>query len=699
MSHPTPKKDLLIEIGTEELPPKSLQPLSQAFVDNLSKGFQGVSLAFDSMESFATPQRLAVRINGLSVQQPEQRLLKKGPAKTAAFDDNGNPTQAALGFAAACQTTIGSLHTQDTDKGSFLVFEQMVAGQPAESLISNIVSESLMTLPLPKRMRWGAREDSFIRPIHWVVLIFGDLLESQIIPIELFGIQSGNTTRGHRFHHSGDITVSSPKKYEALLETTGKVIADFNKRKKIIHDQLEKAPLTFKAKAFIDPILLDQVTGLVEWPVILMGKFDPRFLELPQEALISAMQVHQKCFPILDTDGKLLPKFLIVSNIESTHPDTVIQGNERVMHARLADAEFYYRIDKEIPLAERHENLKKVVFQHGLGSLWDKSNRINRLAIRMSETIKVSPTDCSRAALLCKTDLLTQMVGEFPELQGIMGHYYARLDGESETVANAIEEHYHPRFAQDTLPQSLLGSVIALADRIDTLVGLFGVGKRPTGEKDPFALRRQAMGILRIIIENHLNVDLNVVFTQSRETYGDYLPADAPIIHPLLDFCFDRLRAWYQEQGMSARVFEAVLAKRPTNPLDFNQRILAVTHFQTLAEAESLSAANKRVGNILTKSNLSISADAVFKTELSQETEEKELNLALINQEKIVKPLLETGNYTEALKSLSTLKKPIDLFFDKVMVMVEDSSLRNNRLTLLNRLRALFLEIADISIL
>lgn len=699
MSHLIPKKDLLIEIGTEELPPKSLQLLSNAFIANLTKECQGASLVFDSMEGFSTPRRIAVRINGLSTLQPEQRLLKKGPAKIAAFDSDGNPTQAALGFALACQTTVDALQIQESNKGSFLIFEQIVPGLPTESLIPKIVSESLTTLPLPKRMRWGSREDNFIRPIHWIVLLFGNMP----ISTELFGITSGNLTSGHRFHHPDMFILTSPTEYESSLKKIGKVIAQFDERKNIIFTELKKHAFELKAEAFITPDLLDQVTGLVEWPVILVGTFDSDFLKLPQEALISAMQVHQKCFPMLDNTGKLLPKFLIVSNIESSHPATVIQGNERVMQARLADAKFYYDIDQKDALHTRSEDLKKVVFQHGLGTLWDKSNRIGQLAKVITESlpssIQVSTSDCDQAAHLCKADLLTQMVGEFPELQGIMGRYYALSSGESTAIANAIEEHYHPRFAQDTLPASTLGAIIALSDKIDTLVGLFGIGKRPTGEKDPFALRRQTLGILRILIEKKLNLDLQLIFNKSQEIYNSLLPQDPSLTQVLLEFSFDRLRAWYQEQGIATRVFDAVLAKWPTNPLDFDQRILAVTHFKTLSEAESLSAANKRVGNLLIKSEVTISADASFDLHLCQELEEKELGQALIQQESLVAPLLKKSQYTEALKSLSTLKEPIDHFFDKVMVMVDDNIIRNNRLTLLNRLRLLFLNIADISIL
>jgi len=688
-------KDLLIEIGVEELPPKNLETLSKAFADEISKGLNSKNLAFTDIKTFITPRRLAVIVNNLATTQPPQTIVKRGPAKSAAFDANGKPTPQALGFAKACNTNFENLTFQETDKGPCLVFEHTQPGLSTESLIPKMVSEALQQLPIAKRMRWGDRAEHFIRPVHWIVLLFGE----SVIDAELFGIPSGNTTHGHRFHHPNAIALTSPSDYTTALSTQGKVIADFEKRKNEIQQQLTYLATREQGQAFIDPELLDQVTGLVEWPVVLLGQFEKSFLDLPQEVLMTSMKVHQKCFPIFDKNGKLLNKFLIVSNLESIAPNSVIKGNERVMDARLRDAAFYYRIDQDLSLEQRRQDLKQVVFQHGLGSLWDKGNRIDQLSRLIAETITVNPKDCTRAAVLCKTDLTTQMVGEFPELQGIIGRCYALLNGEPQAVATAIEEHYLPRFANDELPKSTLGSVIALADRIDTLVGIFGQGKRPTGDKDPFGLRRQALGILRIIIEQKLNLDLQALFVAAKEFYGEHLTTESEVVRPLLDFCFERLRVWYQDQGVPTRVFDAVIVKWPTKPLDFDHRLHAVTEFLKLPEAESLSAANKRVRNILNKTDVAISSDTLFDEALLQEDAEKNLSPLILKKEAEIKPLIAAWKYKEALQSLASLKTPIDQFFDTVMVMVEDPKLRNNRLKLLNRLRALFLEIADISLL
>lgn len=720
------RRDLLIEIGVEELPPKSLRLLSRSFRDQIVQGLTNLQLPFSSaseglsdvsdaiaksdpaeIKVFATPRRLALLIPRLVTLQAPQHVLKKGPLLAAAFDKDGKPTPAALGFASACQTPLEALKTQQTEKGECLVYEQTLPAQATATLISKLVQDALKALPLPKHMRWGELKESFVRPVHWLVLLFGE----QVIPAEFFGIKSDRMTYGHRFHHPAAIPLKQPSEYEDRLRNVGKVIADFEERRELIETNLKNIAAEENASASIDEELLDQVTGLVEWPVVLLGQFDEAFLALPPEVLISSMQVHQKCFPLPDKQGKLLAKFLIVSNIESSDPLTVVQGNERVMQARLHDAAFFYQVDKETRLEARQEDLKKVVFQNLLGgsTLWDKSNRIKGLSKFILSQIppnlldKSTEADCERAALLCKTDLLTQMVGEFPELQGIMGRYYAIHDGESEAVARAIADHYHPRFANDSLPETVLGKVLALSDRIDTLVGMFGLGKHPTGDKDPYALRRQALAVLRIIGIGELSgfdLDLNQLFLKSKELYGNSLSTDVPIIQSLLEFCFERLRGWYLEQGeIPARVFEAVLAKRPTRPVDFARRLLAVIVFQSLPEAESLAAANKRVRNILAKSDVPIPPETSFDNNLLTENAEKQLAKAIFEKKLEIAPLLQTNQYTQALKSLATLKEPIDQFFDSVMVMVEDVPLRNNRLKLLNQLRSLFLEIADISLL
>ncbi len=611
------------------------------------------------------------------------------------------PTKALLGFAASNGVTVQDLKLDETEKGAWYVFESEEPGKKAQALIPGIIHDAIKALPLPKRMRWGDGDDVFVRPVHWLTLLFND----EVLPLTLFGISSDRFTHGHRFHHPGKIAITFPHEYEELLFKQGKVRADFDKRRK--HILLESTIQSEKNHGLVlgDEALLNEVNGLVEWPVVLVGEFETEFLQVPKEALISSMKVHQKCFPIETEDGKLLPKFIIVSNIESKDPKAVIAGNESVMGARLSDAVFHYRVDKEKSLESRLRSLKDVVFQQGLGSLWDKTERVAALTKMIAKQIpNCNFTLAERGALLCKTDLLTQMVGEFPELQGIMGRYYALHDGEEETVAFAIEEHYYPRFANDMLPSTLEGAAVALADRIDTLVGIFGLGKRPTGDKDPFGLRRQALGILRILIEKELNFDLKDLFIAAKELYGNLLlentvTKNVPIIEPLLDFCFERFRALATEQKVPARVFDAVLARWPTRPLDFERRILAVTEFQRLPEAESLSAANKRVHNILSKSEVPIPPDATFDKTLLKEDAEILLANQVIAKEEEIKPLLKASNYTQALQSLASLKEPIDRFFDKVMVMVDDVDLRNNRIKLLNRLRALFLEIADISVL
>ncbi|HQZ88296.1 MAG TPA: glycine--tRNA ligase subunit beta [Gammaproteobacteria bacterium] len=691
-----PYKNLLIEIGCEELPPKNLHKLQITFVEHFRKMLNAADLTFTKTESFATPRRLALRISDLSLQQPSRQTTKRGPAKNAAFDETGKPTKAALGFAESCGVSIDALSLQETDKGSWLVFEKNEPGKATEQLIPDLLTEALNALPFGRRMRWGTQTDSFVRPIHWIVLLW----DHKVIQTEIFGVKSSNLTYGHRFHHPEALPISDPKDYESVLNK-GFVIANFEKRREKILSEITRITTEKKINAIIEDTLLDEVTGLVEWPVVLLGSFDKAFLDVPREALITSMQTHQRCFPVEDQSQKLLPHFLLVSNINSKNPAAVVNGNECVIAARLADAVFYYRIDKEIPLHQRLIDLKQVRFQWGLGTLWDKSERLAKLAMLIAPKIHADPLYTERAGLLCKTDLLTQMVGEFPELQSIMGCYYALHDSEPVAVAMAIEDHAHPRFAQDTLPTTPEGAALALADRLDSLVGIFGLGNRPTGDKDPFALRRQALGILRILIEKQCDCDLNDLLHVAKEQYAHQAItlSEPEVISQVLDFCFERLRALYQDKGINPRVFEAVFAKRITNILDFDKRIQAINYFITLKEAESLAAANKRVQNILSKCDTDIFRDLTVQNDLLTENAEKTLWLQLAAKEKEVAPLLQVGNYTEALKSLATLREPIDQFFTDVMVMVDDLTLRNNRLRLLHRLRVLFLEIADISLL
>jgi len=686
-------QDLLIEIGTEELPPKNLKKLRDAFVTNIQEGLIKADLKFEHIKGYATPRRLAVMVSNLSTHQADRLVTKRGPAKHTAFDADNKPTKAALGFAESCGVPFKELTLQENPKGAFLVYEHKEAGKSTIDIIPALLKSALEQLPIAKRMRWGSSDETFVRPVHWIVLLFGN----KIVPCKLFGINSGNQTRGHRYHHPETIMISSSQNYEETL-LNAKVMADFEKRLDNIRAQIQKEIEKRQCNIILDENLLLEVTGLVEWPVVLMGQFNPNFLEVPREALISAMEVHQRSFPMTDSEQNLLPNFIVVSNIESIDPACVVRGNESVVTARLADAAFHYEMDKKIPLRERESQLKQVVFQHGLGSLWDKSQRIATLAKIIAQHIDCDPKHAERASHLSKTDLLTQMVGEFPELQGIMGRYYALHDGEPNSVAHAIEEHYLPRFAADSLPESKVGSAVALADRIDSLVGIFGIGKKPTGDKDPFALRRQAFAIIRIMVEKELDLDLQLLFFASKETYGNLLKEES-VIPTLLDFCFERFRAWYQEQNIPTRMFEAVLAKFPTKPYDFHCRLQAVHAFQQLPEAESLAAANKRVQNILTKSEITLPEEATFESALLSEPAEKDLANLVLQKQKEIAPLIKSAEYSDALKKLASLKEPVDRFFNEVMVMVDDEKVRNNRVKLLNSLRLLFLEIADISLL
>lgn len=687
-------KDILIELGTEEMPAKGLEPLAKAFAENIAARLSKASLPFSQIKEFVTPRRLAVVISDVAPYQADRLLTKRGPSKQLAFDDQKKPTAIALKFAESCGVTVQDLTLEETAKGAWLVYEHKESGQKTESLIPQIIQETLDNLPLPKRMRWGDGRYEFIRPVHWVCLMIG----SEVIPAQYFGCVAEPFTHGHRFHHPDKIHLKDPQLYEDVLLNSGQVIADFTKRKNSIAQQISELCLEKDFHLLMDENLLTEVTGLNEWPVVLLGKFSKDYLSLPPEVLISSMKFHQKCFSIVDAKQQLLPYFIIVSNIESKDPNCVIHGNECVMEARLADAVFYFSKDKEISLQTRGADLKHVIFQHGLGNLFEKSERIEKIGDLISESIHANKEQVKRASQLCKADLLTHMVSEFPELQGVMGKYYALHDKESEAVALAIQQQYNPKTAQDTLPSSKESATLAMSDRIDTLVGLFGLGKRPSGDKDPFALRRTAFTLLLILIEKGYSLDLEHLFKKSKEFYKDYLKSDA-FIPELMDFCFERLRAWYQEKNISTRVFDAVYALKPTDPYDFHKRILAVNAFRNLPQAESLAQANKRVHNILSKANLNLDTIADLNESAFQEEAEKALFTALSSTEKQVQPLLNDKSYEQALIILANLKNPIDLFFDKVMVMVEDPKLRENRLKLLKKLTTLFLEVADISVL
>jgi glycyl-tRNA synthetase beta chain len=689
--------DFLVEILTEELPSKNLLKLAQAFRQQIRERLEKADLAFDEVSFFATPRRLAVLVKNLTASTPDQIVERKGPALNAAFDSNGQPSPASLGFARSCGVAPSELQTIKTPQGEWVGYTQKVPGKAVTQLLPEIVEQAALALPIAKRMRCGDSEVEFVRPVHSVVMLYGD----QIINAVILGCQAGRVTRGHRFHTFDGITLPHAATYITFLETEGKVIADFAKRREKIIAQANacvKKNLAAKGKVLISSeALLEEVTSLVEWPMALFGYFEEIFLDLPSEVLISSMQDHQRYFPITGVNNKLLPYFVTISNIESHDPQRVVQGNERVLRARLSDAAFFYADDKKESLQQRLKRLEGIVFQAKLGTLHDKAERISRLAAYIAKKINLDFASAARAGLLAKCDLTTKMVNEFPELQGVMGGYYALQDNESIEISNAIKEHYMPRFAGDELPSTSLAKVVSLADRIDTLVGTFGINQIPTGDKDPYGLRRAALGALRIVIEGKLDIDLNEVVLFAVNSYKAKLDNPA-VLSQVLNFIKERTRAWYQDQDITADIFAAVAALNITNFLDADKRIAAVKTFKQAREAEALSAANKRVSNILAKYTDAISAkninadlfDSETEIELAQQLEVKSQNVAKLYAE---------GQYDQVLLQLADLSVPIDNFFNNVMVMVEDKSQRENRILLLMKLRALFLQVADIALL
>ena len=696
---PALAQDCLVEILTEELPPKSLRKLSAVFRQEVEDRLRKAGVAFKSVEAYATPRRLAVMIKKLASATPDQIVERKGPAKNAAFDANGNPTPACVGFAKSCGVTADQLQVSKTAQGEWMTYPQKVAGKSVNALMPNLIEQAALALPIPKRMRWGDRETQFVRPVHAVTILFGD----QVMSGEVLGCSIDQLTVGHRFHTTKPIVIKRASGYEKTMATKGHVIIDFARRRDQIlalAEQCVRDRLGDDARVYISSdAFLDEVTGLVEKPVALCGQFDQAFLSLPSEVLISSMQDHQRYFPVKDKQGKLLPYFITMSNIDSRDPGQVIHGNERVIRARLADAAFFFAADQKDKLASRLDRLKGIVNQAKLGSLYDKSERMSRLAEKMAVLIgdAVNKEDAMRAALLAKADLTTHMVNEFPELQGMMGGYYAAHDNESHAVAEAISQHYQPRFAGDVLPVTTAGQIVSLADRIDTLVGAFGINQIPTGDKDPYGLRRSALGVLRILIEKRIHLNLEDVLSFAVSTYASPLE-NKEVVRQLLSFMQERLRAWYQEQGVSADVFASVASLNLTDPLDVDERIKAVQAFKKLNEAETLSVANKRVSNILSKYVDAIDAKSI-NPDIFETAAEAELARQLeAKSEKVVR-LYQEGKYDQALLELADLRKPIDDFFEQVMVMTEDKPRRENRLLLLSKLRALFSQVADIALL
>ena len=715
-------QNFLVEIGTEELPPKALKTLATSFADNVEAELNQAGLTFDKIEWFAAPRRLAVKVLNLATQQPSKEIEKRGPAVSAAFDAEGKPTKAAEGWARGCGITVEQAERIATDKGEWLVHRAKIEGQPTKNLLNDIVANALAKLPIPKPMRWADKTVQFIRPVHTVTMLLGD----ELIEGEILGVASARTIRGHRFLGEKEFEIQHADQYPQLLREKGSVVADFNERKAEILAKSQAKATALGGVADIEESLLEEVTSLVEYPNVLAAKFEERFLAVPAEALVYTMKGDQKYFPIYDKEGKLLPHFIFVSNINPEDPTAIIEGNEKVVRPRLTDAEFFFKTDLKQKLIDRLPRLETVLFQQQLGTLKDKTDRIEQLAGEIAKQIGADEAKAKRAGLLSKCDLMTNMVFEFTDTQGVMGMHYARHDGEDEEVAVALNEQYMPRFAGDELPKSLVASAVALADKFDTLTGIFGIGQAPKGSADPFALRRAALGALRIIVEKNLPLDLEDIVGKASDAYKrqddekrekseffkvNPLPNDLTpfsrgengrivtkqeLINEVVDFMLGRFRAWYQDEGIAVDVIQAVLARRPTRPADFDARVRAVSHFRTLDSAEALAAANKRVANILAKAEGDIGAIDVA---LCVEPAEQVLAQSVLSLAKEVQPLIAQGEYTAVLDKLAGLRQPVDNFFDNVMVNAEDAKLRQNRLAILNTLQGLFLQVADISLL
>jgi glycyl-tRNA synthetase beta chain len=685
--------DLLVEIGTEELPPKSLRTLSESFGAALSERLEAKFLGKHEYSVYATPRRLVVLVSDVPGNQPDRDTERRGPALDAAFDADGKPTKAADGFARSCGVDVDRLERLENADGRWLLFRSTQVGESTLSLLPAIVEEALARIPIARRMRWSNLDVEFVRPVRWITLLYG----KDAVEAEIMGVRSGGSTYGHRFHHPQAVELAEPSEYAGALYSGAHVVAEFAARKEMIRTQVEEAAEVFGGEAVIDDALLEENTALVEWPMAVTGSFDVLFLSLPDCVLTATMQGHQRYFPVVGEDGALMPHFIAISNIESSNPETVRHGNERVIRPRLADAAFFFEADQKKSLEERRDSLKDVVFQEKLGSLYDKSERVSRLAGIVAIAMGQSPDEVKlarRAGTLFKCDLLTDMVGEFPELQGDMGREYALAGGEDHRVANAIGESYLPRFAGDRIPSSPTGCALSVADRLDTLIGIFLVGQAPTGDKDPFALRRAALGALRIMIEGELPLDLHKLLKSTVEGYEQFSDS-AGVVDEVMAFVLERLKAYFIDQGVPVDVFQAVQAREPTEPLDFAKRVHAVDAFRKLPEAASLAAANKRIQNILKQAEDAVPAkvdDTLFAADAEWNLAAKALGLS-----PRVRDLLKQRDYTAAMTSLAGLRDSVDDFFDNVKVMDDDERLRKNRLALLQSIRNLFLETADIS--
>ncbi|EPN7878953.1 glycine--tRNA ligase subunit beta [Vibrio vulnificus] len=689
-------KEFLIELGTEELPPTQLRTLAEAFAANFEAELKGAELTHEGVKWYAAPRRLALKVTALAEHQADKIVEKRGPAVSAAFDAEGNATKAAQGWARGCGITVDQAERMITDKGEWLLFQQEVKGQPTADIVVELAAKALAGLPIAKPMRWGNKTTQFIRPVKTLTMLMG----SDLIQGEILGVASDRVIRGHRFMGEREFTIDSAEQYPAILEERGKVMADYEARKAIILADAQKAAAAIGGIADLEDDLVEEVTSLVEWPVVLTAKFEEEFLKVPAEALVYTMKGDQKYFPVYTEDKQLLPNFIFVSNIESKEPRYVIEGNEKVVRPRLADAEFFFNTDRKSKLIDRLPMLENAIFQQQLGTIKDKTDRITELAGYIAEQIGADVEKSKRAGLLAKCDLMTSMVFEFTDTQGVMGMHYARHDGEAEEVAVALNEQYMPRFAGDDLPSNGVSSAVAMADKLDTIVGIFGIGQAPKGS-DPFALRRASLGVLRIIVEYGYNLDLVDLVAKAKSLFaqqdGTSRLTNDNVEQEVIEFMLGRFRAWYQDEGFSVDIIQAVLARRPTKPADFDQRVKAVSHFRELEAAEALAAANKRVGNILAKFDGELAAD--IDLALLREDAEKVLAENVEVMTEALEPAFATGNYQEALSKLADLREPVDAFFDNVMVMADDEALKTNRLTLLNNLRNLFLQIADISLL
>ncbi|MBV4414432.1 glycine--tRNA ligase subunit beta [Enterobacteriaceae bacterium YMB-R22] len=682
----------LVEIGTEELPPKALRSLAESFANHFTAELDSAGLGHGAVQWFATPRRLALKVAKLAAAQPDRVVEKRGPAVSQAFDAEGKPSKAAEGWARGCGITVDQAERMVTDKGEWLLYRANVQGERSDALLPGMVSRALAKLPVPKLMRWGANDVQFVRPVHTVTLLLGD----RLLPASVLGVASDRVIRGHRFMGEASFTIDNADQYPQILLERGKVIADYDARKAQIKADAQAAARQIGGNADLSDSLLEEVTSLVEWPVVLSAKFEEKFLAVPAEALVYTMKGDQKYFPVYGDDGNLLANFIFVANIDSKDPQQIISGNEKVVRPRLADAEFFFNTDRKKRLEDNLPRLESVLFQQQLGTLRDKTDRIEALSGWIAREIGADVNHATRAGLLSKCDLMTNMVFEFTDTQGVMGMHYARHDGEAEDVALALNEQYMPRFAGDALPSGLVSCAVAIADKMDTLVGIFGIGQHPKGDKDPFALRRAALGVLRIIVEKNLPLDLQTLIAEAVRLYGNKL-TNANVSDDVIDFMLGRFRAWYQEEGHAVDTIQAVLARRPTRPADFDARVKAVSHFRSLDAATALAAANKRVSNILAKSDEPLNERV--QASVLKENEEIRLAMQVTGLRDKLAPYYAQGRYQEALAELANLREPVDAFFDKVMVNAEDKALRVNRLTLLANLRELFLQVADISLL